>query len=120
MEFDDILKPPLITADLPGLGGRIRTQPEDFEVEEIPAYEPGGQGEFLYLWMEKRDLGAEFFTRQVAKRLGIAPGEVGTAGLKDRRAVTRQWVSVPDVGPERLAALEGAGIRVLRVSRHGN
>jgi tRNA pseudouridine13 synthase len=120
MAFDPLAAPPLLTPQLPGIGGRIKHQPQDFEVEEIPAYEPSGSGEFLYLWIEKCDLGAEFFVRQVARRLGIAPGAVGTAGLKDRRAVTRQLVSIPDVGPERLAALEGDGIRLLRVSRHGN
>ena len=93
--MDTAIHPPLLTADLPGIGGRIKVEPEDFEVEEIPAYQPSGEGEFLYLWIEKRDMGAEYFVRQVARRLGIPPGEVGTAGLKDRRAVTRQWVSVP-------------------------
>jgi tRNA pseudouridine13 synthase len=120
MNFDPLAPPPLLTRDLPGIGGRIKTLPEDFEVEEVPAYEPSGSGEYLYLWIEKRGLGAEFFVRQVARRLGISVGEVGTAGLKDRRAVARQMVSVPDVGPERLAQLEGDGIRLLQVSRHGN
>src|SRR4051812_6364581 len=86
---------PLLTADLPGVGGRIKVEPEDFEVEEIAAYEPSGTGEFLYLWIEKRDQGAQYFTSQVARRLGIANGEIGSAGLKDRRAVTRQWISIP-------------------------
>jgi tRNA pseudouridine13 synthase len=112
--------PPLLTADLPGLGGQIKCAPEDFIVEEIPAYLPSGQGGFLYLWIEKRDLGAEFFIRQVAKRLGLRPDDTGTAGLKDRRAVTRQWVSVPVAAEAQLAALEGDGIRVLQVSKHGN
>src|SRR5262245_22710009 len=112
--------PPLLTGDLPGVGGRLKTVPEDFEVEEVPAYQPGGSGDFLYLWVEKRDMGAEYFTRQVAKRLGIAPGDVGTAGLKDRRAVTRQFVSVPVAIEPRLPQLEGDGIRVLNVSRHTN
>ena len=40
-------------------------------------------------------MGAEYFVRQVARRLDIPVGEVGTAGLKDRHAVTRQMVSVP-------------------------
>src|SRR6266852_3988090 len=105
MVFDALAPPPLLTGDLPGIGGRIKQLPEDFEVEEIPAYDPCGTGEHLYLWVEKRAVGAEFFTRQVAKRLGISQGEVGTAGMKDRQAVTRQWVSVPDVGSERLAQL---------------
>jgi tRNA pseudouridine13 synthase len=120
MTFDPLRSPPLLTADLPGIGGRMKAEPEDFEVEEIPAYEPSGSGDFVYLWLEKRDMGAEFFVRQVARRLGIAPGEVGIAGMKDRRAVTRQMVSVPATCADRLAALDGDGIRVLRQSRHGN
>ena len=114
------LTPPLLTPTLSGIGGRIKAEPEDFDVEEIPAYEPAGTGDHLFLWIEKRDIGAEFFTRGVARRLGISSGEVGTAGLKDRRAVTRQWVSVPAAVEPRLAELEGDGVRVLRVSRHGN
>jgi tRNA pseudouridine13 synthase len=120
MQLTSILSPPLLTPDLPGLGGRIKVHPEDFEVEEIPAYEPSGTGEFLYLWIEKRDMGAEYFVRQIANRLGIPSGEVGTAGLKDRRAVTRQMVSVPGQIEDRLPQLEGEGIRILNVSRHGN
>jgi tRNA pseudouridine13 synthase len=116
----DPRKPPLLTADLPGIGGRIRSVPEDFEVEEVPAYEPSGSGDFLYLWVEKRDMGAEYFARQVARRLGIAPAEVGTAGLKDRHAVTRQMVSVPASVESQLSQLEGDGIHVLRVSKHTN
>jgi tRNA pseudouridine13 synthase len=111
---------PLLTRDLPGTGGRTKVEIDDFEVEEVPAYEPCGSGDHLFLWIEKRDLGAEFFLRQVAKRLGIAAGEVGTAGLKDRRAVTRQWVSVPVAVEPRVGELDGDGIRVLRVSRHTN
>ncbi|HJT78231.1 MAG TPA: tRNA pseudouridine(13) synthase TruD, partial [Gemmataceae bacterium] len=120
MPFAPLEPPPLVTADLPGIGGRIKSVPEDFEVEEIPAYEPSGSGDFLYLWVEKRDMGAEYFARQVAQRLGIPTGEVGTAGMKDRRAVTRQMVSVPARAEEGLGRLEGEGIRVLRVSHHGN
>lgn len=118
--FDPLAAPLLLTGDLAGIGGRIKDVPEDFVVEEIPAYEPSGSGDFLYLWVEKRDMGAEYFLRQVARRLGISPGEVGSAGLKDRRAVTRQMISVPATVEERLGDLEGDGIRVLRVNRHGN
>ena len=111
---------PFLTPDLPGVGGRIKVEPFDFEVEEIPAYDPVGTGDHLFLWIEKTDLGAEFFVRQVARRLGIPNGEVGTAGLKDRRAVTRQWVSVPISAEPALSQLEGDGIKVLSVSRHTN
>src|SRR5436305_7884771 len=106
--------PPLLTADLPGIGGQLKALPEDFDVEEIPAYEPSGAGDFLYLWIEKRSMGAEYFVRQVARRLGIPAVEVGTAGLKDRHAVTRQMVSVPATVQDRLGQLDGDGLRVLR------
>jgi tRNA pseudouridine13 synthase len=120
MTFDPLAAPPLLTADLPGIGGRIKTEPEDFEVEEVPAYSPSGQGDFLYLWVEKRSMGAEYFVRQLARRLDIPPGEVGTAGLKDRHAVTRQMVSVPASVESRLGQVEGDGIRLLKVDRHSN
>jgi tRNA pseudouridine13 synthase len=112
--------PPLLSAELPGIGGRIKTVVQDFEVEEIPAYQPSGSGEFIYLWIEKIDMGAEYFTRQVAHRLGIPVSAVGTAGLKDRHAVTRQMVSIPATAAERISQVEGEGIRVLQVSRHSN
>jgi tRNA pseudouridine13 synthase len=120
MPLDPFAPPPLATADLPGAGGRIKAEPEDFEVEEIPAYQPSGQGGYLYLWVEKRATGAEYFVRQVARRLDVPVGEVATAGLKDRHAVTRQMVSVPARAEPRLGQLDGEGIRLLSVSRHGN
>jgi tRNA pseudouridine13 synthase len=118
--FDPLAPAPLTTADLPGTGGQSKTVPEDFEVEEIPAYLPSGSGEYLYLWVEKRAMGAEYFVRQLARRLDVAVGEVGTAGLKDRHAVTRQMVSVPVRAEPNLSRLEGEGIRLLSVGRHGN
>ena len=120
LPLDDVLASPFLSSDLPGIGGEIKTKPEDFEVEEIPAYDPSGQGDFIYLWIEKRDMGAEYFARQIGKRLGISTGEVGTAGLKDRRAVTRQMVSVPASVEANVPQLDGDGITVLRVSRHTN
>ncbi|OWK45358.1 tRNA pseudouridine 13 synthase [Fimbriiglobus ruber] len=114
------LDPPLLTPDLPGVGGRIKVRPEDFEVEEVPSYEPSGEGDHLYLWVEKRDVGPEFLARTIAQRLGTHAGAVGTAGLKDRHAVTRQWVSVPKEVEPRLKHVDGDGIRVLKVSRHNN
>jgi tRNA pseudouridine13 synthase len=111
---------PLLTADLPGLGGVIKSQAEDFVVEEIPAYEPSGTGEHLFLWIEKRNVGAEWFLRQLAQRLGLHANEIGIAGLKDRQAITRQWVSVPARAEPRLGELHGEGITLLHHTRHGN
>jgi tRNA pseudouridine13 synthase len=114
------LVPPLFTPELPGCGGAIRTRNEDFDVEEVPSYEPCGEGEHLYLWIEKRGIAPEFFARTIAQKLGISPGAVGTAGLKDRHAITRQWVSVPKDTEPRIAKLDSEDLRVLKTGRHNN
>lgn len=116
---------PRLTAELAGIGGRLRTQIEDFEVEELPAYLPSGQGDHTWLWIEKRDLSGPMLRRLLAELLRIDAGDIGMAGLKDRRALTRQWLSVPAraVDPERAErALAGAAprLRVLLASRHAN
>ncbi len=119
MPIDPLFPPPL-TPDLPGIGGRIKVQPEDFEVEEVPSYEPSGTGDHLFLWVQKRDVGPEFFTRTIAQRLNVPVNTVGTAGLKDRHAISRQWVSVPAEAEPRLNKLDGGGITLLKHSRHEN
>lgn len=110
----------MLTADLPGVGGVIKQSNEDFEVEEVPAYAPCGHGDHLFLWIEKRGLSAEYFVRQIAQRLNIAPHDVGTAGNKDRHALTRQMASVPASAEPRIGALDGDGMRVISVHRHTN
>lgn len=114
----DALELPYLTGDLSGTGGTIKQFPEDFVVEEIPAYEPVGEGEHLFLWIEKRDVSAEALVRHVAAALGIARDHVGVAGLKDRRAVTRQYLSVPADCDDRLKNVDTDGIRVVRSRRH--
>ena len=42
-----------LTSAFAGTGGSIKHSPEDFFVEEIPAYLPCGSGDHLYLWVEK-------------------------------------------------------------------
>lgn len=111
---------PFLTANLPGIGGRLKVQPEDFQVEEIPAYEPAGQGEHLFLWVEKRDLAHDQFLRRLSKVLDVSANDIGTAGIKDRRAVTRQYVSVPIKCQPRVEQLNGPDLTVLKAAPHGN
>lgn len=111
---------PMLTADLPGIGGVLKSQPADFVVEEIPAYQPCGDGEHLFLWIEKTNFPADELGRHLATALGIAPRELGTAGLKDTHAVTRQFVSVPRRVESRLHAIDTEGIRLLNATPHQN
>jgi tRNA pseudouridine13 synthase len=109
---------PLLTHDLPGVGGSAKVSPEDFVVEEIPAYLPAGVGEHLYLWIEKRDLSTSEAVRLIARGLDANEREIGYAGQKDRRAITRQWISVHT----KAGAFESADprLKILSAARHGN
>ena len=76
------------------IAGRIRVQPEDFQVEEVLGFEPEGEGEHLWLWLEKRSANTSWVAGQLARWAGVPPMAVGYAGMKDRHAVTRQWFSI--------------------------
>ena len=111
---------PYLTAYLPGVGGQYKVEPEDFIVEEIPAYEPAGEGHHLFLWIEKRDIPHDLLMRRISSVLAVSPNDIGFAGIKDRRAVTRQYVSVPISSAERVDGLNSDQLTVLRSSPHGN
>ena len=122
-----ILKPrvqvqaaPYLTADLPGVGGRIRVCDADFRVDEIPLYSPCGHGEHTYARIEKTGIPTFEAVRRVARALGIDPRVVGYAGLKDAHAVTVQTLSLGDVPPAEVERLEVPGVCVLAVDRHTN
>ena len=68
--------------------------------------------------IEKRLRNTEEVARALARLAGVRPGDVGYAGRKDRVAVARQWLSVPDLDPERARSFEGEGFRVLEAVRH--
>jgi tRNA pseudouridine13 synthase len=115
-----VTAPALVTADLPGSGGAVKASPEDFRVDEIPAYPPSGAGPHLWLRVEKRGRTTRDVVRELARALGVPDRDAGYAGLKDRAAVTTQWLSFPVARDPDPAALAGDGWRVLERSRHGN
>ncbi len=116
----ELTQAPYATGELPGCGGVFKESPEDFEVEEVPAYLPSGEGEHLFLWVEKRGLATPEVVAALAKALGVPDREVGYAGLKDKQAVTRQYLSIPAKLESRLGAFALDGARILSARRHGN
>jgi len=110
---------PHVTADLPGTGGALRTVDDDFRVDEVPAYAPAGQGDHVFVWIEKRGLTTPAAVDALARAVSVKSRDVGWAGMKDRHAVTRQWLSLPPpVTPERAAAVSIPGLTVLEAHRH--
>lgn len=103
----------------PGGSGRLRAEPDDFRVEEVLGFEPGGGGEHLWLWIEKRSANSEDVAADVARACGVKRRAVGYSGRKDRNAVTRQWFSVHLPGAADPSLDGGRDWRVLEYARHG-
>jgi tRNA pseudouridine13 synthase len=101
-----------------GAGAGRFESPEDFRVEEVPAYLPSGEGGHTFLWIEKRLRNTDEVARWLAREAGVAARDVGYAGRKDRMAVTLQHFSVPDLDPERALTLSMPGVTVVRAARH--
>jgi len=122
------------TRDHPGSGGILSSSPEDFEVDETLPYAPGGDGTHLFVRIEKRDLTTPEAARRLAAELDPASktgadGRTSTArpedrpswaGLKDRAAVARQWLSLPwpEDRPLPEAREVAPGLRILNAARH--
>src|SRR3712207_2853813 len=80
---------PYLTRDFPGIGGTIKNREEDFFVQEVPLYEPSGEGEHVYCEIQKVGLTTFEAVSRVARAMGVRSRDVGYAGMKDARAVTR-------------------------------
>lgn len=109
-----------MTLNLGAVDGVIKQQPEDFIVEEIPLYQPSGEGTHVYALIEKRQLTTHDAIARIAAAMDVRRVDVGYAGRKDAQAIARQWISIEHINPDKLAGLERSQIKVLRVCRHQN
>ena len=94
--------------------------PRDFVVDEIPLYEASGEGEHLMVHIRKKNLSTWELVDVLCNTLGIKGKEIGTAGLKDKNALTTQYITVPARFEEALSQLDHAQIKVLSMKRHDN
>ena len=88
---------PRLLSTLSPTPGVIKGDYEDFVVEEIPLYTASGEGTHTYFQIEKRGLSTLQAAADIAAALNVGRREIGFAGMKDARAVARQWLSVEHV-----------------------
>lgn len=106
-----------------GASATLKRLNEDFTVTELPLQLPSGEGEHIWLDIEKNGANTAFVAQQLAEAAGVQERDVGYAGLKDRYAITRQWFSIylpsgktgetPD-----LTQIQHPEFKVLGQSRH--
>jgi tRNA pseudouridine13 synthase len=93
MQLNNFIKP-YITENIAGIGGKIKAKPEDFIVEEIPAYEPSGTGEHLFIHLTKTGITTKEVQKVLARIFNTKRRDVEFAGIKDKHAIASQYFSV--------------------------
>jgi tRNA pseudouridine13 synthase len=103
-----------------GASATLKSLNEDFIVTELPLQLPSGEGEHIWLDIEKNGANTAFVAQQLAEAAGVQDVNVGYAGLKDRYAITRQWFSIhlPKGDTPDLTRLQHPEFKVLSQSRH--
>ncbi|MCW2267788.1 MULTISPECIES: tRNA pseudouridine(13) synthase TruD [Pseudomonas] len=98
----------------------LKATAEDFQVDEVLDIPLSGNGEHLWLWVEKRDLNTEEAARRLARAAGVPLRSISYAGLKDRQALTRQWFSLhlPGKADPDFGAAENETLSILKRTRH--
>ena len=104
-------------ADCAGIGGKLRTVPEDFIVEELPISFTN-TGPYTICRLTKKSWEHQHAVREITNRLHISPKRFGWAGTKDRNAVTTQYVSLYDVPKEQVEALSIKDMEITPVATH--
>lgn len=108
------------SADIPGCPGIIKSVNEDFRVYEVPLYDFSGSGDHTLVHVEKAGISSFEAIRRICRELKFKERDVGIAGMKDARGVTRQWLSFEHTNPESFLALDIPKLKVLEVTKHGN
>lgn len=111
---------PYLTKDFPGVGGVIKQRAEDFFVQEIPLYEPAGNGEHVYCEVEKIGVTTFEAIHRLSAALGVSSREIGYAGMKDAHAITRQVFSIWGTTPEKVMSTPVPNLTIRWAVRHVN
>jgi len=97
----------------------LKSRPLDFQVTEELGFEPEGEGEHLFLQVEKTGLSTAELIARIAHDYSLKPQLISYSGLKDKHALTRQWLSLHLPGKPSPTDLDGGeGYRVLQQARH--
>jgi len=98
----------------------FKQSPADFVVTEIPLYDFAGEGEHLILKVRKKALTTWKMLEIFSNRLGIRVRDIGYAGLKDKDAMTIQYISVHRKHEEAIKSFSHDQIKILEMTYHNN
>ncbi len=120
--MSDILSSLAYLLGKPVASAKIKAQPEHFQVREDLGFAFTGEGEHLMVRIRKTGENTSFVANELARVCGVKSKDVSWAGLKDRHAVTEQWLSVHlpkgDAPDFREFLAQYPSIEILATDRH--
>ncbi|MCZ7381407.1 MAG: tRNA pseudouridine(13) synthase TruD [Candidatus Methanoperedens sp.] len=103
-----------------GIGGVIRQQIEDFQVEELTNRIETTNGKYLIAELTKKNWDIHHLVHDLARILRISQQRFGWAGTKDKRALTKQKISIWDVNEEDLSRIRLKDVELKPIGRSNN
>ncbi|MBD3354705.1 tRNA pseudouridine(13) synthase TruD [Candidatus Woesearchaeota archaeon] len=91
---------------------KIKESPKDFIVKEIPDYDLDRSGDYSYFWLIKKNTTTMDAVKRIADRLKIPLKNIGFAGTKDKKAITKQTVSIKKIKKEKIESLNLKDIKL--------
>ena len=79
---------------------KLKRQPEDFLVEELPIVQGVKEGKFGFYRLTKRGVGTLEAIETIRRRWDLSSRQISYGGLKDRHALTTQYLTIFN-GPSR-------------------
>ncbi|BCD68314.1 tRNA pseudouridine(13) synthase TruD [Nitratiruptor sp. YY09-18] len=98
----------------------FRQTPQTFVVEEVPLYPFSGEGEHLILKVRKKNLTTWQMLQAFSEQLGVKLKDIGYAGLKDKNALTYQYISINKKYADALRRFSHPQIKIVDITRHSN
>jgi tRNA pseudouridine13 synthase len=112
-DFEQQIGIELFWTDGPGIGGKLRTYPEDFKVTELFSYPPEVKdGRFLVAEVSCKNWETNTLIHELADRLHVSQRRISFAGTKDKRSYSTQLMSFENISREQLASLNLPDVRV--------
>lgn len=105
---------------MPNSTATFKLCPEDFQVNELFEGQFSGEGEHIVFKIEKKGLTTEQVVKSLARLINKPIKLISYAGLKDKQALTTQWLSIHAPGEviEGIETLEAPGWKILECTRH--
>jgi tRNA pseudouridine13 synthase len=85
---------------------KIKEVPEDFVVDEIFPIKTLEKGEYSIFKLTKKNRNTDDIIKVLVDRLHIKRKNIGYAGIKDKKAITSQYISIFKVKPEKVKQID--------------